>query len=85
MLFRSTSAYNATIKFNDPNYITTVLVLSGFKTSVLLNTATSQIDNPLITLNTDGRYTTVFNGLTSSNMFFRTVGRQVRMRQGYEA
>jgi len=79
-----TSSYNATIKFNDPNFVTTTLVISGFRTGVTLNTTTSQIDNPLITLNTDGRYTTVFNGLTSSNVFFRTVGRQVRLRQGYE-
>ena len=80
----ATSAYNATIKFNDPNFVTTTLVISGFRTGVTLNTTTSQIDNPFITLNTDGRYTTVFNGLTSSNVFFRTIGRQVRMRQGYE-
>ena len=65
-----TSSYNATIKFNDPNYITTALVLSGFKTSVLLNTATSQIDNPLITLNTDG--TTTIPKLQLNNMMFTT-------------
>ena len=78
------SAYNATVQFNDPNFATTALVLSGFRTSVNLNT-TSQIDNPFLVLAADGDYTTIFNGLTSSNVFYRTVGRQVRLRQGYEA
>lgn len=81
----ATSAYNATIKFNDPNFATTTLVISGFKTGVTLNTTTSQMDNPFVVLKTDGVYTSVFNGLTSSNVYFRTIGRQVRLRQGYEA
>lgn len=80
----ATSAYSATVKFSDPNFATSVLNISGFRTSVTLNTTTSQLDNPFLSLNTDGGYTTTFGGVSSSNVFFRTVGRQVRLRQGYE-
>jgi hypothetical protein len=76
----TTTAFNATVRFNDPNFATTSIVLSGFNTNVRINTTTSQIDNPFIVLNPNGRYTSVFNGLTSSNVFYRTVGRQVRSR-----
>jgi hypothetical protein len=80
----STSTITATINFNDPNYVTTNLYLSTIgNTGRLLST--SVIDNPLIILPADGDYTSTFGGLTSTNIVYRTVGRQVRLRQGYEA
>ena len=79
-----TSAITATINFNDPNYVTTNLYLSCIGSSGRLLT-TSVVDNPLIILAADGDYTSTFGGLTSTNVVYRTVGRQVRLRQGYEA
>lgn len=81
----SVSAFNATVKFHDPNFATTYLVLSGFGTGVTLDTTASQLDNPAFALAPDGVYSTTFRGLSSTNVFFRTVGRQVRLIQGYEA
>ena len=81
---QSTSTITANIKFNDPNYVTTSINISAIGTSAG-TLSTSVIDNPLIILATDGDYTATFSGLTSTNMVYRTVGRQVRLRQGYEA
>jgi hypothetical protein len=80
----STSTITATIKFNDPNYVTTNIDISARGTSAIA-LSTSVLDNPLVILATDGDYTATFSGLTSTNMVYRTVGRQVRLRQGYEA
>ena len=83
-----TSSITATIKFNDPNYVTTTIYLSTNRNQAIAlttGTAISQLDNPFVVLNTDGRYTAVFDGLTSRNVVYRTVGRQSRLRQGYEA
>lgn len=80
----ATSTVTATINFNDPNYVTTNLQLSTIGNSGRLLT-TSVIDNPFIAINTTNLTTTTFGGLTSRNVFYRTVGRQVRLRQGYEA
>lgn len=80
----STSTITATIKFNDPNYVTTNIDISARGTSAIV-LSTSVIDNPLVILQPDGDYTATFSGLTSTNMVYRTVGRQVRLRQGYEA
>jgi len=80
----ATSAITATINFNDPNYVTTNLYLSCIGTTGRL-LSTSVIDNPLVILAADGDYTATFSGLTSTNIVYRTVGRQVRLRQGYEA
>lgn len=80
----STSTITATITFNDPNYVTTNINISARGTSAVA-LSTSQLDNPLVILATDGDYTATFSGLTSTNMVYRTVGRQVRLRQGYEA
>jgi len=80
----STSTITATIKFNDPNYVTTNIDISARGTSALA-LSTSNLDNPLVILASDGDYTSTFGGLTSSNVVYRTVGRQVRLRQGYEA
>lgn len=79
----TTSTVTATINFNDPNYATTNLYLSTIANSGRLLT-TSVIDNPYIVLNSDGRYTTTFDGLTSKNVVYRTVGRQIRLVNGYE-
>jgi len=78
-----TSTITATINFNDPNYMTTNLYLSSIGNSGRL-LSTSVIDNPLIILPADGDYTATFSGLTSTNVVYRTVGRQIRIRQGYE-
>ncbi len=78
-----TSGLSATVKFNDPNFATTSLVVSANSLSATAD-STSVIDNPMIVLQSDP-YSLVFNGLSSSNVYFRTVGRQVRLRQGYEA
>ena len=80
----STSTITATIKFNDPNYVTTNIDISARGTSAVA-LSTSRIDNPLVILASDGDYTSTFGGLTSTNIVYRTVGRQVRLRQGYEA
>lgn len=80
----TTSTVTATINFNDPNYVTTNLYLSTIGNSGRLLT-TSVIDNPFIAIDTTNLVTTTFSGLTSRNVFYRTVGRQVRLRQGYEA
>lgn len=80
-----TSGLSATVKFNDPNFVTTTLVVSANSLSaVVLGNGFSVIDNPMITL-ASGAYNLVFSGLSSTNVYFRTVGRQVRLRQGYEA
>jgi hypothetical protein len=79
----ATSSITATINFNDPNYVTTNLYLSTIGNSGRL-LSTSVIDNPLVILPADGDYTSTFGGLTSTNIVYRTVGRQVRLRQGYE-
>jgi hypothetical protein len=81
-----TSGLSATVKFNDPNFATTSLVVSGNSSNaiILSGAGFSVIDNPMIVLQS-GAYNLVFNGLSSSNVYFRTVGRQVRLRQGYEA
>ncbi len=80
----TTSTVTATIKFNDPNYVTTSLNLSTIGNSGRL-LSTSVIDNPLVAIDTANLTTTTFDGLTSKNVFYRTVGRQVRLVQGYEA
>ena len=80
----TTSTVTATINFNDPNYVTTNLYLSTIGNSGRLLT-TSVVDNPFIAIDTANLTTTTFGGLTSRNVFYRTVGRQVRLRQGYEA
>ena len=80
----STSTITATIKFNDPNYVTTNIDISAVGTSAVA-LSTSRLDNPLVILASDGDYTSTFGGLTSINIAYRTVGRQVRLRQGYEA
>jgi hypothetical protein len=81
----STSGLSATVKFNDPNFVTTTLVVSANSLSaVVLGDGYSVVDNPMITLQS-GAYNLVFSGLSSTNVYFRTVGRQVRLRQGYEA
>ena len=82
----STSTVTATIAFNDPNYVTTNIDISARGTSAVA-LSTSNLDNPFYWLTADGRYPTysVFGGLTSVNVPYRTVGRQVRLRQGYEA
>jgi hypothetical protein len=79
----ATSSITATINFNDPNYVTTNLYLSTIGNSGRL-LSTSVIDNPLVILPADGDYTSTFGGLTSTNIVYRTVGRQIRLRQGYE-
>lgn len=81
---QSTSTITATIEFNDPNYVTTNIDISARGTSAIA-LSTSRLDNPLIILASDGDYTSTFGGLTSTNVVYRTVGRQVRLRQGYEA
>lgn len=80
------SAYTASIKFRDPNFIATTLNLSGVAANATFAT-TSRIDNPLVVLQGNPfpsntfNTTVVYQGLSSSNVYFRTVSRQARLVQ----
>lgn len=78
----ATSNYQVTVQFQDPNFFGTVLVLSGSRTTALVLTASSQIDNPIYTtLNTVSatyQANTNQSALTSNNLSFKTVGGHVR-------
>jgi len=80
----TTSSALFTIKFNDANFKTTTINVSANKSSAAV-VGDSVIDNPLISLPGVQGQTETYDNLSSDNVWFRTVGRQVRLRQGYEA
>lgn len=87
----NTSAATLTIKFTAPNYLATTFYLSGNKTTTAVltsNNTTSVIDNPLVSIKSSNvtASTMVYNGLSAVNTnVYRTVSRQTRLVQYYEA